>query len=129
MINIIIEIIVFGPCFVDMSSVEVVWLVYKIVAISVHVGAQPNAGHYRGILMAEGHRWQTDDGKMAERLNAHDPILNSQTYMFWCRGDGKCSQLQFQHEVRPQKPVSHQHIHDTGRCTKSWGYPTRANME
>ena len=86
MINIIIESwtsLFLGPCFVDMSSVEVVWLVYKIMAISVHVGAQPKAGHYRGILIAEWHHWQTDDGKMAERLNAHDPILNSQSYMFW----------------------------------------------
>ena len=76
------------PCFVSADSLEVIWLPYKIVAISLHVGSRPSSGHYQALLITEGnHHWETDDNRAAKSVRTPTPAQHKQAYMFWCTLD------------------------------------------
>ena len=72
------------PCFQNPHSLEILWLPYKVVAISLHVGMRPDVGHYKAVLIDEGIQWETDDHRTAKRVVTPSPDLRRQADMFWC---------------------------------------------
>ena len=72
------------PCFTNSASLEVSWLTYRIVAVSLHIGARPDAGHYRSLLTNAGQHWITDDARAADKIDRHTPEHQRQAYLFWC---------------------------------------------
>ena len=72
------------PCFTNSASLEVSWLTYQIVAISLHIGARPDAGHYRSLLTNAGQHWITEDARAADKIDRPTPEHQRQAYLFWC---------------------------------------------
>ena len=70
------------PCNMSPSGRTVNWIEYTVVAIALHRGLEPTAGHYQCLLQTGGGRFLCDDDRVAISV-PHLQAMEEDVYLVW----------------------------------------------
>ena len=70
------------PCYMSTSGRTVNWIEYTVVAVALHRGLEPTAGHYQCLLQTGGGRFLCDDDRVAISV-PHLQAMEEDVYLVW----------------------------------------------
>ena len=70
------------PCYMSTSGRTINWIEYTVVAVALHRGLEPTAGHYQCLLQTGGGRFLCDDDRVAISV-PHLQAMEEDVYLIW----------------------------------------------